>query len=62
MAQFQVRDVSVEELADVLDSLNKSGGSCLAGESDLTFNNEGVTKNIISMGDYLFTDDDRETC
>lgn len=60
MAQFQTRDISIEELADVLDSLNNSGCGRLSGDCDSMFNNELVTKDIISMDDYFFSDDEME--
>lgn len=60
MAQFQTRDISIEELADVLDSLNNSGCGRLSVDCDSMLNNELVTKDIISMDDYFFSDDEME--
>jgi hypothetical protein len=60
MAQFQTRDISIEELTDVLDSLNNSGCGRLSVDCDSMLNNEFITKNIISMDDYFFSDDEME--
>ena len=60
MAQFQTRDISVEELADVLDSLNNSGSGRLSVDCDSMLDNEVVTKDIISMDDYFFSEDEME--
>lgn len=60
MAQFQTRDISIEELADVLESLDNSGCGWLSEDCDSILNNELVTKDIISMDDYFFSDDEME--